>query len=94
MAYASIGELMANMPNFDEMGIPGGASLHSFPALPGELRLIPRMQKMRDMQDKLQPALPPVRKAQIDSEQFLADYLMGVGRPMAIAEASRDDRLY
>lgn len=82
---------MANMPDFDQMRIPGGASPHLLPALPGELRLVPRM---RQMQDKLQPALPPVRKAQIDAEQFLADYLMGVGRPMAIAEASRDDRLY
>lgn len=91
MAYASIGELMANLPDFDKNRLEGGRSPYSQPVMPGEQRLIPRMQ---DMQDKLQPALPPVRKAQIDADQFLTDYLMGFSRPMALTESLRDERLY
>lgn len=66
------------MPDFDRTRIRGGASPYAEPVMPGEQRLIPRMQ---DMQDKLQPALPPVRKAQIDAGQFLEEFLLGQMRP-------------
>jgi hypothetical protein len=64
--YGSVAELMANQPDFNEMRIRGGASPYREPVMPGEQRLMPSMQ------DKLQPALPPVRKAAND---FLEDYL-------------------
>jgi len=58
--YGSIAELMANEPNFDRMKIRGGGSPYREPVMPGEQRLVPSMQ------EKLQPALPPVRKAAQD----------------------------
>ena len=58
--YGSIAELMANQPDFDRMKIRGGESPYREPVMPGEQRLIPSMQ------EKLRPALPPVRKAAND----------------------------
>ena len=51
---------MANQPDFNRMKIRGGESPYREPVMPGEQRLIPSMQ------EKLQPALPPVRKAAED----------------------------
>lgn len=65
-------ELLANLPDFERVRIQGGRTPYAQPALPGEERLMPNMQ------EKLQPALPPVRKAQMDSEAFLVDYLAGM----------------
>jgi hypothetical protein len=44
-----------------------------------------------DMQEKMQPALPPVRKAQADSRDFLDDYLASRGNvePTLIADRSK-----
>ena len=65
--YGSVAELKANQPDFNEMRIRGGASPYREPVMPGEQRLMPSMQ------DKLQPALPPVRKAADDLlEEFMA----------------------
>jgi len=65
--YGSVAELMANQPDFNQMRIRGGESPYREPVMPGEQRLIPSMQ------DKLQPALPPVRKAADDLlEEFMA----------------------
>ena len=64
--YGSIGELMANMPDFERMKVRGGASPFRLPAIPGEERLTP------EMQEKMQPALPPVRKA---AEEMLEGYI-------------------
>ena len=65
--YGSVAELMANQPDFNQMRIRGGESPYREPVMPGEQRLIPSMQ------DKLQPALPPVRKAANDLlEEFMA----------------------
>jgi hypothetical protein len=58
--YGSVAELIANQPDFNQMKIRGGASPYREPVMPGEQRLIPSMQ------EKLQPALPPVRKAAED----------------------------
>lgn len=58
--YGSIAELMANEPNFDRMKIRGGETPYREPAMPGEERLLPSMQ------EKLRPALAPVRKAAND----------------------------
>lgn len=58
--YGSIAELMANQPDFGRTTIPGGSSPFRQPVLPGEERFLP------EMQEKLQPALPPVRKAATD----------------------------
>ena len=58
--YGSIAELMANQPDFNRMKIRGGESPYREPVMPGEQRLIPSMQ------EKMQPALPPVRKAAED----------------------------
>ena len=65
-------ELIANLPDFERVRIRGGSSPYREPTLPGEERLMPNMQ------EKLQPALPPVRKAQMDSEEFLASYIAGM----------------
>ena len=51
---------MANQPDFNRMKIRGGESPYREPVMPGEQRLVPSMQ------EKLQPALPPVRKAAED----------------------------
>ena len=65
--YGSIRELMlANQPNFDRMKIRGGDSPFIRPVMPGEERLTP------EMQEKMQPALPPVRKA---AEEMLEGYI-------------------
>lgn len=71
----TVEDILANLPDFDRTRIPGGGSTYREPTLPGEERLLPNMQ------EKLQPALPPVRKAQMDSEAFLAEYLMGMMAP-------------
>lgn len=73
MAYGSIAELIANQPDFNRMKIRGGESPYREPVMPGEQRLVPSMQ------EKLQPGLPPVRKAQADSRDFLDDYLASRG---------------
>jgi hypothetical protein len=65
--YGSIAEFLANQPDFDRMKIRGGASPFKQPVVPGEERLTP------DMQEKMQPALPPVRKAANDMlEEYIA----------------------
>jgi len=64
--YGSIRELMANQPDFNRMKIRGGESPFKQPVMPGEERLTP------DMQEKMQPALPPVRKA---AEEMLEGYI-------------------
>ena len=64
--YGSIRELMANQPDFNRMKIRGGESPFRQPVMPGEERLTP------DMQEKMQPALPPVRKA---AEEMLEGYI-------------------
>lgn len=51
---------MANQPDFNRMKIRGGESPYREPVMPGEQRLLPSMQ------EKLQPALPPIRKAATD----------------------------
>lgn len=67
MAHGSIAELMANQPDFNQMKIRGGESPYSQPVIPGERRLLP------EMQEKLRPALPPVRKAANDlMEEYIA----------------------
>jgi len=81
-------EILANLPDFGRNQIPGGSSGYREPVLPGEQRLMPNMQ------EKLQPALPPVRKAQMDAEDFLASYIFGMGRPMDNVSSARDERLY
>lgn len=63
-------ELLANLPDFERVRIQGGRTPYAQPALPGEERLMPNMQ------EKLQPALPPVRKAQRDADEFLSSYLL------------------
>ena len=73
--YGSIAELMANQPDFNRMKIRGGESPYREPVMPGEQRLIPSMQ------EKMQPALPPVQKAQTDANRFLDEY-MGLGQDM------------
>ncbi len=85
--YSSIAELLANAPDFERMRVREGASPFRQPVLPGEERLIPQMQ------EKLQPALPPVRKASMDAQRFLEDYLIGNASPMEIVreyEYARD----
>jgi hypothetical protein len=65
--YGSVAELITNQPDFNQMRIRGGESPYREPVMPGEQRLIPSMQ------EKLQPALPPVRKAADDLlEEFMA----------------------
>lgn len=65
--YGSIAELMANQPDFNRMKIRGGESPYRQPVMPGEQRLLP------EMQEKLQPALSPVRKAATDlMEEYIA----------------------
>jgi hypothetical protein len=63
--YGSVAELIAGQPGFNHE-IQGGRTKFRQPIVPGEQRLIPSMQ------EKLPPALPPVRKA---ADDFLEDYL-------------------
>jgi hypothetical protein len=69
-------DLIANLPDFERVRIRGGQTPFQKPVLPGEERLLP------EMQDKLQRSLPPVRKAQLDVESFLEDYMSGMASPM------------
>lgn len=65
--YGSIADLMANQPDFNRVKLRGGESPYRQPVMPGEQRLLPEMQQ------KLQPALPPVRKAANDlMEEYIA----------------------
>lgn len=66
-------ELLANLPDFERMRIRGGQTPYQQPVLPGEQRLLP------EMQEKLQPSLPPVRKAQMDATDFLNARLQEYG---------------
>lgn len=68
--YGSVAELMANQPDFNQMRIRGGESPYREPVMPGEQRLMPSMQ------DKLQPALPPVRKA---ADDLLKEFMARMG---------------
>lgn len=86
--YGSIAELMANMPDFERMRVREGSSPFRQPILPGEERLVPTMQ------EKLPPALPPVRKAEIDSRQFLEDYLLGSASPSEIIRENEYSRMF
>lgn len=79
-------EILANLPDFGRTQIPGGSSPYREPVLPGEERLLPNMQ------EKLQPALPPVKKAQMDSDEFLARYIAGMLSPGDVT-SPRDERL-
>ena len=64
--YGSVAELIAGQPGFNHE-IQGGRTKFLRQVLPGEERLLPSMQ------EKLQPALPPVRKAADDLlEEFMA----------------------
>lgn len=74
--YGSIRDFMAdrglaaNQPDFNRMKIRGGESPYRQPVMPGEQRLLP------EMQEKMRPALPPVRKA---ADDFLTEYLTARG---------------
>ena len=83
--YGSIAELMANQPDFDRMKIRGGESPYREPVMPGEQRLIPSMQ------EKLRPALPPVRKAAND---LLEEAIAQLAPQMVRNAVSPSDRLY
>lgn len=78
--YSSIAELLANAPDFERMRVLEGNSPYRHQVLPGEKRLIPQMQ------EKLQPSLPPVRKATMDAQNFLEDYLLGNASPADMAD--------
>ena len=58
-------QLLANVPDFERTRILGGQSPYKQPIMPGEQRLIPAMQ------EKMQPALPPVKQAGVDPYDFL-----------------------
>ena len=67
--YGSVAELIAGQPGFNHE-IQGGRTKFRQPIVPGEQRLIPSMQ------EKLQPALPPVRKA---ADDLLAEFMSRIG---------------
>jgi hypothetical protein len=75
-------EILANLPDFGRTQIPGGSSGYREPILPGEERLLPNMQ------EKLQPALPPVKKAQMDAQDFLNSRLQESGLLSQVAPGS------
>lgn len=65
--YGSVAELIAGQPGFNHEIRGSGQYPFRQPVLPGEQRSTPAMQ------NKMQPAVPPVRKAADDLlEEFMA----------------------
>jgi hypothetical protein len=95
--YGSIAELMAADPSFSIPGVVPSRKEPILPKEPPETRReifdvptkpirtrpggvrLPLAQS--DMQEKMQPALSPVQKAQMDANRFLDEY-MGLGQDM------------
>lgn len=68
--YGSVAELIAGQPGYNHEIRGAGQFPFRFPALPGERRSTPAMQ------NKMQPAVPPVRKA---ADDLLAEFMSRTG---------------
>ena len=68
--YGSVAELIAGQPGFNHEIRGSGRYPFRQPVLPGEQRSTPAMQ------NKMQPAVPPVRKA---ADDLLAEFMSRLG---------------
>jgi hypothetical protein len=68
--YGSVAELIAGQPSFNHEIRGSGRYPFRQPVLPGEQRSTPAMQ------NKMQPAVPPVRKA---ADDLLAEFMSRTG---------------
>jgi|MudIll2142460700_1097286.scaffolds.fasta_scaffold2269653_2 hypothetical protein len=66
-------ELLANLPDFERMKIRGGKSPYGQPTMPGEQRLIPRMQEHTGPRPMLLD--PSLKEARRPGMEFLDEYL-------------------
>lgn len=77
--YGSVAELIAGQPGFNHEIRGSGRYPFRQPVLPGEQRLTPSMQ------NKMQPAVPPVRKA---ADDLLAEFMSRTGVMGGMVEMS------
>jgi hypothetical protein len=77
--YGSVAELIAGQPGFNHEIRGSGRYPFRQPVLPGELRSTPAMQ------NKMQPAVPPVRKA---ADDLLAEFMSRTGVMGGMVEMS------